>query len=161
MDRGEDGDGDRIGLDCCCRWRWGLSWVVRAGWVDFHQPGNSCGSHPERIFGVARNAFKGDTVHCTSLFSLSSIERCYSSRPLTTASHQIPPIPPLSTSSQPAPQAASIALLTLAPLCRLVNLACSFTTVCGLFCTTSSPSVKISSMWHGLLMYGLMRPWAR
>ena len=59
------------------------------------------------------------------------------------------------------PHPAVIALLTLAPRCRAFNLCCSFTAVSGLFCTTSSPSVKISSIWHGLLMYGLMRPCAR
>jgi hypothetical protein len=58
--------------------------------------------------------------------------------------------------------AAVIALLKRAPLCLAFSLP-SFllTSDSSLFCTTSSPSVKIISMWHGLLIYGLILPWAR
>lgn len=56
--------------------------------------------------------------------------------------------------------AAVIARLVLTPLCLLLNL-CSPLTTSLFFDTASSPSVTINSMWHGLLMYGLIRPWAR
>jgi hypothetical protein len=45
-----------------------------------------------------------------------------------------------------------IALLAAAPLWRVFILAFWRAIVSGLFCTTSSPSVRISSMWQGLDM---------
>ena len=49
-----------------------------------------------------------------------------------------------------------IALLSCAPRCLEFNLFFSISTTCGPFCTTSSPSVKINSMWHGFDIYGLI-----
>lgn len=51
-----------------------------------------------------------------------------------------------------------IARRLAAPRCLEFNF--FVTAVSSAFSTASSPSVKTSSMWHGLLMYGLILPWA-
>ena len=50
---------------------------------------------------------------------------------------------------------------TLAPLCLAFNRPSFLVSASSApFFTASSPSVKIISMWQGLLMYGLILPWA-
>lgn len=64
-----------------------------------------------------------------------------------------PPFPVSSASlSRPYDSPDVIALLAAAPLWRVFILAFWRAIVSGLFCTTSSPSVRMSSMWQGLDM---------
>ena len=57
---------------------------------------------------------------------------------------------------------AAIARCLLTALCLVFSRPSSFfATASSAFATVSPPSVRIISMWHGLLMYGLMRPCAR
>lgn len=61
--------------------------------------------------------------------------------------------------SSPKTYEAVIARLLAAPRC--LEFSFLVRPVSSAFVTASSLSVRINSTWHGLLMYGLIRPWAR